>query len=90
MVPAIIPVTVIPPVPFTPKVNPPVFVIPAVPIVNKLAPSLLILEAALVVINPDKVVAPLELGIQMAPLALLTPKLFNTNGSAILNPAPTI
>ena len=45
----------------------------AVPIVNNPDPSLLILEAAtvLVVIAPVNVVAPVVLGIQIAPFALI-------------------
>ena len=81
--------TVTLPAPLTPKLNPPVLVIPPVLIVNKLAPSLLILDAVAVVIKPVNVLAPLVLGIQIAPLELI-PVPFNVKGSAIVNPSPTI
>ena len=75
--------------PTPPNVNPVVFATPPL-MVNVPVPeaiSVLILEAAVVVITPDKVVAPLVLGIHMAPLP--TPVPLKENGSATVS-VPTM
>ena len=81
--------TVMPPVPFNPKLIPPVFVKAALFIVINPDPSLLILEAVCVVINPEKIVSPIALVIRIAPLEL-TPVPFKKKGSVMVNPFPTI